>query len=131
MNFTDHRLLHGGESRMALPPLQWRFRGGQADGSFYELWPGLQKCLTQFSPVRPDGGAGRRSCAESSNLLQREEREEVSARRRIWLCPMECIPDCSSAGGSGSCHSDTGPPCSRLLHCWYQAAGNRPERGYP
>ena len=40
-------------------------------------------------------------------------------------------PDCSSACGSGSCHSDTGPPCSRLLHCRYQAAGNRPERGYP
>ena len=27
--------------------------------------------------------------------------------------------------------SDTGPPCSHLLYCWYQAAGNRPERGYP
>ena len=38
--------LHGGESRMALPSLQWRFRGGQADGSLYELWTGLQKCLT-------------------------------------------------------------------------------------
>ena len=40
-------------------------------------------------------------------------------------------PDSSSAGGSGSCHSDTGPPCSRLLHCRYQAAGNLPERGRP
>ena len=37
-------------------------------------------------------------------------------------------PDSSSAGGSDSCHSDTGPPCSRLLHCRYQAAGNLPER---
>ena len=27
---------------MALPSLQWRFRGGQADGSFYELWPSLR-----------------------------------------------------------------------------------------
>ena len=40
-------------------------------------------------------------------------------------------PDSSSAGGSGSCHSDTGPPCSRLLHWRYQAAGNLPERGRP
>ena len=24
-----------------------------------------------------------------------------------------------------------GPPCSRLLHCRYQAAGNIPERGRP
>ncbi len=50
------------------------------------------------------------------------EREEMTTR---------LLPDCSSAGGSGSCHSDTGPPCSRLLHCRYQAAGNLPERGYP
>ena len=76
------------EKRVALPSVQWRFRSGQADGSFYELWPGLQKYLAQFSPVRPNGGAGRRSCAESSDLLQREEREEVSARRGIWLCPV-------------------------------------------
>lgn len=76
------------ELAVALPSLQWRFRSGQADGSFYELWPGLQKCLAQFSPIRPDGGAGRRNCTESSDLLQREEREEVSARRRIWLCPV-------------------------------------------
>lgn len=53
-----------------------------------ELWPDLQKCLAQFSPIRPDGGAGRRSCAESSDLLQREEREEVSARRGVRLCPV-------------------------------------------
>jgi len=50
------------------------------------------------------------------------EREEMTTR---------LLPDCSSAGGSGSCHSDTGPPCSRLLHCRYQAAGNLPERGRP
>ena len=37
--------LHGGKGRMALPSLQWRYRGGQAHGSFHELWSGLQKCL--------------------------------------------------------------------------------------
>ena len=42
---VHYRLLHGGESRMALPSLQWRFRDGQAHGSLYELWSGLQKCL--------------------------------------------------------------------------------------
>lgn len=48
---VHYRLLHGGEGRVALPALQWRFRGGQADGSIYELWSGLQKCLAQFSSV--------------------------------------------------------------------------------
>ena len=85
---VHHRLLHGGKGRMALPSLQWRYRGGQAHGSFHKLWSGLQKCLAQFLPIRPDGRAGRRSCAESSDLLQREEREEVSARRGVRLCPV-------------------------------------------
>ena len=31
---VHHRLLHGGESRMAVPTLQWRYHRGQADGSF-------------------------------------------------------------------------------------------------
>jgi hypothetical protein len=50
------------------------------------------------------------------------EREEMTTR--LYLIA-------ALAGGSGSCHSDTGPLCSRLLHCWYQAAGNLPERGRP
>ena len=50
------------------------------------------------------------------------EREEMTTR--LYLIA-------ALAGGSGSCHSDTGPPCSRLLHCWYQAAGNLSDRGRP
>lgn len=50
------------------------------------------------------------------------EREEMTTR--LYLIA-------GSAGGSGSCHSDTGPPSSRLLHCRHQAAGNLPERGRP
>ena len=60
-----------------------------------------------------------------------EELTQMKMDRLVLETTMEMIPDCSSVGGSGSCHSDTGPPCSRLLHCRYQAAGNLPERGRP
>jgi len=67
----------------------WLYRHCNGDSVVDRLMvPGLQKCLAQFSPIRPDGGAGRRNCAESSDLLQREEREEVSARRGVRLCPV-------------------------------------------
>ncbi len=69
------------------------------------------------------------SWLENYALEHSRSPEDILLEREEMTTPP--APDCSSAGGSGSCHSDTGPPCSRLLHCRYQAAGNLPERGRP
>ena len=66
---VHHRLLHGGESRMAVPTLQWRYHRGQADGSFYELRSGLQELSAKCPSVRLAGGSDRCSSTESRDLL--------------------------------------------------------------
>ena len=50
------------------------------------------------------------------------EREEMTTRLRLIAALPAALAHATPA---------TGPPCSRLLHCWYQAAGNLPERGRP
>ena len=51
------------------------------------------------------------------------EREEMTTRLHLIAALPVALAHATS--------TDTGPPCSRLLHCRYQAAGNLPERGRP